>query len=166
LWACELTADGAGLAQSHCQYRQWFFFVKFFFSIVFWAINELDCEHVSSQLMAQGLLITTAGTGSCFLLVKFIIFAREFQTIKGWFVSIKPHSWWPRACSQRLPVLAVVFSILNICVSSEFWAINELDCEYVSSKLMALGLLTAIADSGSGIFHVKFLYFNWVLNYQ
>jgi hypothetical protein len=47
-----------------------FFLVNFFFSTVYLAINKLECEHVSSQLMAQGLLRATAGIGSCFVLVK------------------------------------------------------------------------------------------------
>jgi hypothetical protein len=35
----------------------------------------------------------------------------------------------------------------------------------VSSQLMAQGLLTATAGSGSGIFHVRFLYFNCILSF-
>jgi hypothetical protein len=51
-----------------------FYLHKFFSSTIYCAINELDCEHVSSQLMAQGLLTATAGTGSGFLLVEFQFF--------------------------------------------------------------------------------------------
>jgi hypothetical protein len=36
-----------------------FYLDKCFSSIVYCAINEVDCEHVSSQLMAQGLLTAT-----------------------------------------------------------------------------------------------------------
>jgi hypothetical protein len=50
------------------------FIVIFFFPIEFFAINELDCELMSSQLMTQGLLTATNGIGSCFLLVKFYFF--------------------------------------------------------------------------------------------
>jgi hypothetical protein len=36
----------------------------------------------------------------------------------------------------------------------------------VSSQLMALGLHTATAGSDSGIFHVRFLYFNCISSYE
>jgi hypothetical protein len=50
------------------------FSLLIFFSTVFWAINELDYEHVSSQFMAQGLLTATTDTGSGFFLVSFFFF--------------------------------------------------------------------------------------------
>jgi hypothetical protein len=43
-----------------------FFLVNFFLSTVFCAIKELDCEHVSSLLMALGLPTATASIGSGF----------------------------------------------------------------------------------------------------
>jgi hypothetical protein len=45
--------------------------VEFIFLLEFGAIKELDCEHLSSQLMALGLLTATAGTASGFLDVEF-----------------------------------------------------------------------------------------------
>jgi hypothetical protein len=57
-----------------------FFLVKFFFfSIEFRAINELDCENVSSQLMAMGLFTATADTGNGFFLVKFFFFQLDSE---------------------------------------------------------------------------------------
>jgi hypothetical protein len=54
-----------------------FNFNLFFHSTEFWAIKELDCEHVCSQLMDLGLLTATADTGSGFFPVNFI-FSCEF----------------------------------------------------------------------------------------
>jgi hypothetical protein len=73
--------------------------------------------------VAQGLLTTTAGTGSGIFIVKFYFFN---------------------------------------CILSY----QELDCEHVSSQLMALGLLTTTTGTGSGIFIVKFYFFNCILSYQ
>jgi hypothetical protein len=42
-----------------------------FSSLEFGAINELVCELVSTQLMAQGLLTATASTGNGIFIVNF-----------------------------------------------------------------------------------------------
>jgi hypothetical protein len=121
----------------------------FFFPTEFWAIKELDCEPVSSQLVTLGLHTATTGTGSGFFYVNFL-FQLYFELSMSLIVSMWAHSSWPWACSQPLPVPAVVFSLLNFIFSTEFWAMKELDCDHVSSQLMALGLLTANAGTGIG----------------
>jgi hypothetical protein len=73
-------------------------------------------------------------------------------------VSMLAHSSWPWACSQPLPALAVEFSLLIFLFSTVYLAINELDCEHVSSQLMAQGLLTATAGTGSGFFLVNLFF--------
>jgi hypothetical protein len=85
---------------------------------------------------------------------------------KSLIVSMWAHSSWPRACSQPLSVLAVVFSLLNFYSTTIYWAINELVCELVSTQLMALSLLTTTAGTGPSFLLVKFHFFNWTLSYQ
>jgi hypothetical protein len=48
----------------------------------------LECEHVSSQLMALGLLVATAGTSSAFFLVKVYFFHVIFEVTISLFVSL------------------------------------------------------------------------------
>jgi hypothetical protein len=81
-------------------------------------------------------------------------------------VSMWAHSSWPWACPQPLPVPAVLFCTLDFFLSPEFWAINQLDCEHLSSQFMAMGLLTAIAGTGSGFFLIKLWFFTWILRFQ
>jgi hypothetical protein len=58
----------------------------------------------------------------------------------------------------------MVFSLLILFFSSEFWADHQLVSELVSSQLMALGLLKATAGTSSGFvldkkkisFHLNF----------
>jgi hypothetical protein len=49
-------------------------------------------EHVSSQLMALGLLTATAGTNSGFLLLNLIFFQLSFELSKSLIVSMCAHS--------------------------------------------------------------------------
>jgi hypothetical protein len=58
-----------------------FFLLIPIFSLEFRADHQLDCEHVSSQLMALGLHTATAGTGNGFFLVKFNILTSFELTI-------------------------------------------------------------------------------------
>jgi hypothetical protein len=51
-----------------------FILVNLFILIVLLAINELDCEHVRSQLTAHGFLTATVGTCSGNIIVKFYFF--------------------------------------------------------------------------------------------
>jgi hypothetical protein len=50
----------------------------------------------------------------------------------------------------------VVFFLINVFVSLEFWDDHQLVSELVCSKLMALGLLKATAGTGSGFFLINF----------
>jgi hypothetical protein len=54
----------------------------------------------------------------------------------------------------------MVSSLLIVFFSQEFSGDYQLVCELVSSQLMALGLLTATAGTSSGLFVVKFTFFN------
>jgi hypothetical protein len=57
------------------------------------------------------------------------------------------------------------FFLINFFfLSLEFWGDHQLVSELVSSKLMALCLLIAIADIGSGFFPCKSLLFTRVLS--
>jgi hypothetical protein len=143
-----------------------FLLVNLFILREFWAINELDCEHVSSQLVALGLHTAAVGTGSGFFHVKYFVFHLNSELSMSLIVSLWAHSSWPWACLQPQSVPAVVFSLLNFIFPSEFWATNELDCEHVSSQLMALSLLTTTAGTGSGFLLVNYLFFTWMLSCQ
>jgi hypothetical protein len=48
--------------------------LNFFSSLEFGAVKELNCEHLSSQVMALGFLIAIASTGSSFFIVIFFFF--------------------------------------------------------------------------------------------
>jgi hypothetical protein len=142
------------------------FFEFFFFKTEFWATSELDCEHMSLQLMAPGLITANAGTSSGLLLVNFVSFNWVLNWPSAWLWACKLTAQGPGLAHSHCLVSAMISSLLIVFFSQEFSGDYQLVCELVSSQLMALGLLTATAGTSSGLFVVKFTFFNWVLSNQ
>jgi hypothetical protein len=71
-----------------------FFMLFLFFSTELWATNELDCAHVSSQLMDLGLLRATTDTGNGFLDVNLFFFT--------WILSCQSTCVWAAVQGPRL----------------------------------------------------------------
>jgi hypothetical protein len=112
----------------------------------------------------RGLAYSYCWYRQWFLDINFLFFT--------WFLSCQSACLWACELTAHSPGLAHshcwyrqwFFPSKFFFLSLEFWTINQLDCEHVSSLPIALGLLTATA--GSGFLYVQFFFITWILRYQ
>jgi hypothetical protein len=120
-----------------------FLYINFF--IFTWILSYQSAWLWACELIAHSPGLAHSHCPQWFFICSIFFCHLNFEVSISLILSMWTHSPWPRACLQPLPIPAVVFCTLNFLFSLEFWAINQLHYEHVSSLLIALGLLTATA---------------------